>query len=76
MSFYGSWGRNIKFPNIGAYYSNIAEQNNAGQYVIAPVTVQPEYVTDYELGTRYRHDGFKGSVDAYLEQFKNTFLTN
>ena len=76
LSFYGSWGRNIKFPNIGAYYSNIAEQNNAGQYVIAPVTVQPEYVTDYELGTRYRHDGFKGSVDAYLEQFKNTFLTN
>jgi outer membrane receptor protein involved in Fe transport len=76
LSFYGSWGRNIKFPNIGAYYGNIAEQNNAGQYVVVPVTVQPEYVTDYELGMRYRHQGFIGSINAYREQFQNTFLTN
>lgn len=75
LSFYGSWGRNIKFPNISAYYNNIAEQNNAGQYVVVPVTLQPEYVTDYELGMRYRNQGFRGSINAYREQFQNTFIT-
>ncbi|WP_255410722.1 TonB-dependent receptor [Acidiferrobacter sp. SPIII_3] len=74
FSVYASWGRNIKFPNIGAYYSNIAETNAAGQYVVVPVSIKPEYVTDYELGTRYRHAGFLGSVDAYREYFTNTFV--
>ncbi|WP_297444289.1 TonB-dependent receptor [Acidiferrobacter sp.] len=74
FSVYASWGRNIKFPNIGAYYSNIAETNAAGQYVVVPVSIKPEYVTDYELGTRYRHAGFLGSIDAYREYFSNTFV--
>ena len=75
FSVYASWGRNIKFPNIGAYYSNIAETNAAGQYVVVPISIKPEYVTDYELGTRYRHAGFLGSIDAYREYFTNTFVS-
>lgn len=74
LSIYGSWGRNIKFPNITAYFANIAEKNANGQYQSVPVTVTPEYVTDYELGMRYRNHGFMGSINAYREDFTNTFV--
>lgn len=74
FSIYGAYGRNIKFPNIGAFYSNIAEQNAAGQYVVVPVHLSPEYATDYELGTRYEGYGFAGTVNVYRELFTNTFI--
>ena len=74
VSIYAAYGRNIKFPNIGAYYSNIAEQDNAGNYVIVPEKVQPEYVSDYELGLRYVNAGLHASADLYREDFKNTFI--
>ena len=74
VSFYGSFGRNIKFPNITAYFGNIAELNSNGQYQSVPVTVTPEYVTDYEIGMRYRNKRFMGSIDAYREDFTNTFI--
>ena len=74
VSFYAAYGRNIKFPNIGSFYSNIAETNNAGQYVVVPVTVQPEYVTDMELGLRYQDHHASFSANLYREDFKNTFI--
>lgn len=74
FSIYGAYGRNIKFPNISAFYSNIAEQNAAGQYVVVPVHLTPEYATDYELGTRYEGYGFAGTVNVYRELFTNTFI--
>ncbi|MBU2838520.1 TonB-dependent receptor [Acidithiobacillus thiooxidans] len=75
VSVYASYGRNIKFPDIDAYYNNIGEQNNAGNYVVVPATVQPEYVTDLELGTRYQNRRASFSADVYREDFKNTFIS-
>ncbi len=74
VSIYAAYGKNIKFPDIGAFYNNIAEQNNAGQYVVVPETVQPEYVTDLELGARYQTHRVSLSADLYREDFKNTFI--
>lgn len=70
---YASAGRTFKVPEIGAYYGSIGVANNNGQDVIPRVTVQPEYVQDYELGTRYEVDGFSASLSAYREEFDNKF---
>ncbi len=70
---YGSMGRTFKVPEIGAYYGSIGIANNNGQNVIPRVLVQPEYVQDYELGTRYYLHGFEASLSAYREEFDNKF---
>ncbi|EQD40019.1 secreted protein containing TonB-dependent receptor, beta-barrel domain protein [mine drainage metagenome] len=77
VSLYAAWGRSIKFPGIAAYYSNIGEFNNVtGQPVVVPLTgVKPEYVNDIEAGARYAAHGFEGAVDAYRENFTNTFIS-
>ncbi len=79
LSFYAAWGRNIKFANIGAYYGSLGEYyyNSSGTktFVNAPLVLKPEYVNDYELGTRYKRNGFYGMLDFYREDFTNTFIS-
>ncbi len=70
---YAAFGQNLKFPDIGAFYGAFQSDVN-GNPVIVPVKVSPEHVNDYEIGVRYQHDGFSGSVDAYREDFTNTFV--
>jgi iron complex outermembrane recepter protein len=73
VALYAAFGRNIKFPDITAYYG--AFQNDAnGNPVIVPVKVNPEHVDDYELGARYRQNGFSATVNLYRENFTNTFV--
>ncbi len=74
VSLYASWGRTAKFPNIAAYYNNIGQTNNAGQAVVVPLHVSPEYVNDLELGARYENKGFEGALNYYRENFRNTFI--
>ena len=73
---YGSWGKIQKVPEIGAYYGIIGGGTINGQSVTPPLTVKPEYVTDYELGTRYKYRGLHLSLDGYRELFQNTFLNS
>ncbi|MHB8232666.1 MAG: TonB-dependent receptor [bacterium] len=78
LSFYAAWGRNIKFANIGAYYGSLGKyyyNNGQKTFVNAPLVLKPEYVNDYEIGTRYKRDGFYGMLDFYRENFTNTFIS-
>ena len=71
---YGAWGKIQKVPNIGAYYGLIgAATLNGAPYTPPFTTVKPEYITDYELGTRYKYNNLKLSVNGYKEDFLNTF---
>jgi outer membrane receptor protein involved in Fe transport len=76
LTAYAAYGQNIKFPNISAYYGNVALQNAAGNYVVTPLHVSPEYVKDYEVGLRYTLHGVTAAVDYYREDFSNTFITS
>jgi iron complex outermembrane recepter protein len=73
VAVYAAFGRNIKFPEISAYYGALQTDIN-GNTVIVPVKVHPEYVDDYELGARYRHNGFSATLNLYREKFTNTFV--
>ena len=74
VSLYAAWGKTAKFPDIGAYYNNVGEQNASGQYVAVPLKVTPEYVRDIEAGVRYEAHGFQGAFNVYRENFANTFI--
>jgi len=74
LALYAAFGRNIKFPDITAYYGAFQNDVN-GNPVIVPVKVNPEHVDDYELGARYRQDGFSAAVNLYRENFTNTFVS-
>ncbi|RZD17454.1 MAG: TonB-dependent receptor [Candidatus Acididesulfobacter guangdongensis] len=76
LSFYAAWGRNIKFANIGDYYDSVSQYNRStGNYINLPLVLKPEYVNDYEIGTRYKRNGFYGMLDFYRENFTNTFIS-
>ncbi len=73
---YGAWGKIQKVPNIAAYYGLIgAATLNGNPYTPPLTTVKPEYITDYELGTRYKYNNLKLSINGYKEDFLNTFST-
>ncbi len=74
IAVYGSWGENVKFPEISAYYGAFQTDAN-GNNVIVPVKVNPEYVNDYELGSRFQQAGFSASINLYREDFTNTFIS-
>jgi iron complex outermembrane recepter protein len=64
FTIYGSYGRNVKFPDITSLY---AELGYGG--VVPPPTVRPEYVQDWEAGARYKWDNLQAEVNAYQENF-------
>ena len=66
FTIYGSFGKNVKFPDITSLYAELGY----GGYV-PPPTVKPEYVTDWELGARYQWDSLRAEVNAYQENFSD-----
>ena len=61
VTAYASYGQNVKFPDITAYYSNVAVQDAAGNCIVQPLAVKPEYAKDYEVGIRYTKGGLAAS---------------
>ncbi|MBU6501864.1 MAG: TonB-dependent receptor, partial [Burkholderiales bacterium] len=74
LHVYASYGKNIKLPDISAYYGAFQSDAN-GNNTIVPPQVQPEYVQDYEVGARYMVDGLSLTLNGYRENFTNTFIT-
>ncbi|WP_329742197.1 TonB-dependent receptor [Dyella sp. A6] len=74
LSLYAAWGKTAKFPGIAAYYNNVGLSNAAGQTVVVPLHVSPEFVRDLEAGVRYEQHGFQGALNLYRENFANTFI--
>ena len=75
VSLYAAWGKTAKFPGIGAFYGNVGLTNGAGQPIVEPLHVTPEYVRDLEAGVRYEAHGFEGAFNVYRENFANTFIS-
>lgn len=77
LAFYFAWGKNVEVP-YAAETTGAIQQNNSGQYVVAPVHLKPEYVNDYEFGTRLHYAGAQVSVKFYRENMTNIFnsITN
>jgi outer membrane receptor protein involved in Fe transport len=74
LAVYASFGQNIKFPDISAFYSAFQTDAN-GQNTIVPVKLKPEHVNDYQLGARFEHGPFFVEVNVYREDFSDTFFT-
>ncbi len=74
LHVYASYGKNIKLPDISAYYGAFQSDAN-GNPTIVPPRVQPEYVQDYEVGARYTAGGLSVTLNGYRENFSNTFIT-
>lgn len=70
FTVYGSYGKNVKFPDITAFYNVINGTNTA------PIIVQPEYARDYELGVRYGAEGFTAELNGYQEDFSDIIFSN
>ncbi|MDE2349396.1 MAG: TonB-dependent receptor [Gammaproteobacteria bacterium] len=68
-SLYAAWGETAKFPGIAAYY------NNVGNSVVEPLHVTPEYIRDIEAGARFAASGLVLALNAYRENFENTFIS-
>lgn len=69
FTVYGSYGKNVKFPDITAFYNAIAGSNTA------PVVVKPEHATDYEIGIRYKAKSFMAELNAYQENFSDIIFS-
>ena len=70
LDIYGSYGKNVKFPDITAFYNAIAGTNTA------PVIVKPEYAQDFEAGVRYQLGSLHTEFNVYNEHFTNIILSN
>jgi iron complex outermembrane recepter protein len=70
FTVYGAYGKNVKFPDITAFYNAIAGSNTA------PIVVKPEYAQDYELGLRYRAGKFSAELNGYQENFSRIIFSN
>jgi outer membrane receptor protein involved in Fe transport len=66
FTIYGSYGKNVKFPDITSLYSELGYGG-----VVPPATVKPEYVQDYEAGARYKWDSLQVELNAYQEDFSD-----
>ncbi|MDE2304354.1 MAG: TonB-dependent receptor, partial [Gammaproteobacteria bacterium] len=72
-SLYAAWGETAKFPGIAAYYNSVAP---SGSSVVVPLHVKPEYVRDIEVGARFSAQGLALALNAYRENFSNTFVSS
>jgi len=73
LNVFAAFGRNVKLPDISAYYGAIQVDAGGNAVVVTP-QVKPEHVDDYELGARYRAGGFGAEFNAYKENFRDTFV--
>jgi len=69
FNIYLNVGRSYKVPNISAYYSVIGKLSP----IPGAVTVQPEYVTSYDTGIRYKTSVVTGSLGLFRRNFNNIF---
>jgi iron complex outermembrane receptor protein len=70
FTVYASYGRNVKFPDITAFYNAIAGSNTA------PIVVKPEYAKDFEFGLRYKADRFTAALNGYQEDFSHIIFSS
>jgi iron complex outermembrane receptor protein len=70
FTIYGAYGKNVKFPDITAFYNAIAGSNTA------PIVVRPEYAQDYEFGLRYRAGKFSAELNGYQENFSHIIFSS
>ena len=70
FTVYGSYGKNVKFPDVTALYNELG----FGGYV-PPVIAQPEYAQDFELGGRYQMDTFRAELNVYSEKFSHVLFS-
>jgi outer membrane receptor protein involved in Fe transport len=66
FTLFAAYGKNVKFPDITALYNELGYGG-----AVPPVTAQPEYAEDYELGARYRLDTLTAEINVYQENFSN-----
>jgi iron complex outermembrane receptor protein len=64
FTLYGAYGKNVKFPDITALYSELGFGGT-----VPPATVKPEYAEDYELGARYKWENLQAEANVYQENF-------
>lgn len=69
LNIYLNVGRSYKVPNISAYYSVIGKSSP----IPGAITVQPEYVTSYDTGIRYKTSVVTGSLGLFRRNFNNIF---
>lgn len=70
FTIYGAYGKNVKFPDITAFYNAVAGPDTA------PIVVKPEYAQDFEAGLRYRTDKFSAEFNGYQENFSHIIFSN
>ena len=70
LTVYGSYGKNVKFPDITAFYNAVAGPNTA------PIVVKPEYAYDYELGVRDKVGRLTAEVNGYEENFSHIIFSS
>ncbi|HEY2446479.1 MAG TPA: TonB-dependent receptor [Rhizomicrobium sp.] len=69
FDIYGAYGKNVKFPDITAFYNAVAGTNTA------PIVVKPEYAQDFEVGARYQWDSLHAELNLYDERFTDIILS-
>lgn len=67
---YGAYGKNVKFPDITAFYNAVSGSSTA------PIVVKPEYANDYEAGARYTWDGLQAEFNLYEEDFSDIIFSS
>jgi iron complex outermembrane recepter protein len=70
FDIYGSYGKNVKFPDITAFYNAVAGANTA------PIIVRPEFAQDFELGARYQMGTFHAELNVYNEHFTDIIFSS
>jgi len=73
---FAAFGKNTKLPDISSYYNSIEYPNFQLNAVIVQPQLKPEHVDDFELGLRYRDGGFSAEINAYKENFRDTFISS
>jgi iron complex outermembrane receptor protein len=76
VAVYAAYGRNIKFPDITAYYGGFQNDSNGNPAVVPVTGLKPEYVKDYEIGARWQVADYSASFNYYRENFTNTFINS
>ncbi len=75
INVFAAFGKNTKLPDISAYYGSIQFPNFQTAAVIVQPQLKPEHVDDFELGMRLHSGSFSMEVNAYKENFRDTFVT-
>ncbi|MGS0754235.1 TonB-dependent receptor [Roseateles sp. GG27B] len=72
--------KNMKVPGNFEYFSlanGVSYTNGVGSYTsLAPLTVVEETAVNVDVGMRYKHDMFKGSITAFHVDFKNRIASS